>query len=75
VEPAIVIASPIAGMNRASRKHTKTSPKVTKALIFLVIPFSFQKSSSTVSLAGKTHSGAAVSTAKNNAKLPYIKQH
>jgi hypothetical protein len=54
-----------------SRKHTKTRAKVTKALIFLFNPYSFQNSSSTVSFAGNTQRGAAVITAKNKVNYPF----
>lgn len=67
----MVIASPIAGINKANKKHIATKARVTKALILLFIPVFFQNNSSTVSFAGNTHKGDAVSTAKNKAKFPY----
>ena len=73
VEPAIVIASPIEGINKPNKKQTATTPNATITLILALIPYSFQNNSSTVSLAGKTHNGEAESTAKNSAKLPYVK--
>ena len=70
VAPAKVIASPILFIMIDRRKHTVTSVKVTRALTFVFIPLFLKKSSSTVSLAGRTQSGAAVRTAKNKANCP-----
>ena len=70
VLPARVIASPISAMNIAGMKQIKIIPSATKTFYFLDMPLSFQNNSSTVSLVGKTHSGEAVNTAKNKAKLP-----
>ena len=71
VAPAKVMASPILSIKIERRKHKNTRANVTKALTFVFIPDSLKKSSSTVSLAGNTHNGAAVNTAKNNANYPY----
>lgn len=71
VQPAIVIASPMSATKIAGSQQIATTPKVTSILIFLFMPVFFQNSSSIVSLAGKTHSGEAVKTAKNSEKLPF----
>ena len=70
VEPAIVIASPMSAMNMPGTQHTAIILRVTKAFIFLLMPVFFQKSSSTVSFAGRTTRGDAVRTAKKRAKFP-----
>ena len=71
VAPAKVMASPILLIMIDRRKHTKTSPKVTRALTLVFIPLCLKRSSSTVSFAGRTQSGAAVRTAKNRVNCPY----
>ena len=71
VAPAKVIASPILLIMIDMRKHTETSAKVTRALTLVLIPSCLKSSSSTVSLAGRTQSGAAVRTAKNKANCPF----
>lgn len=70
MHPAIVMASLIYLNETANAKHTVTKTNVTIAFILVLIPYFFQNNSSTVSLAGKTHKGAAVNIAKNNAKFP-----
>jgi len=47
---------------------TATNVKVTKRFYFLFIPFSLKKSSSTVSLEGKIHKGAADIIENSNVK-------
>ncbi len=66
----MVMASPMSARKIAGTQHTEITAKVTSMLIFLFMPVFFQKSSSTVSLAGNTQSGDEARTAKNSAKLP-----
>jgi len=70
VAPAKVIASPILLIMIDRRKQTVTRVKVTRALTLVFIPLFLKNNSSTVSLAGRTQSGAAVRTAKNKANCP-----
>ncbi len=71
VEPVIVIASPMPGIKRPIRQQQETIAREVKKFYLGVIPYSFQKSSSTVSLAGKTQIGAAAKTANRIPKFAY----
>lgn len=74
VHPTNVIASPMPPINDAIPQLITTNIKVTRRFCFLFIPFSLKKSSSTVSLEGKTQSGAAATIENNNAKQPILIQ-
>ena len=65
VDPTRVKASPMSEIEIAKRKQKVTIRKVIKKLILLLIPGFFQKSSSTVSLHGNTHKGAATNIVIN----------
>lgn len=69
VEPVIVMASPMPGINKASKQQQETIAREIKKFCLEDMPSDFQKSSSTVSLAGKTQIGAAAKTANKMPKL------
>jgi hypothetical protein len=71
VEPTIVIASPIEGMNNAARQQKVTIKRVSMKLSILLGFLLMLNSSSIESLAGKMLSGEATSVVKIIVRLAY----